>query len=154
MSKLAKITEDDVRNCLAEGVTVQDIALKYDVATSTVLKIKSIVERKDRKESGVQDDEQTARKRKNLLRNANLTEAELSKPFDLEIGDIITAYEEEVSKKKNTYKIVSIQDKTYTAEKIIGGRWKVTFLKNDYMKRHDPYGVRLVSRRKDEVEQQ
>lgn len=151
MSRAAKITEDDVRNCIAEGITVQDIALKYDVATATVLKIKSIVERMDRKNK-TQDEEQTARKRKNLLRNANLTETELNTAFDLEVGDIITAYEEEISKKKNTYKIISIQEKTYTAKKIIGGEWKITFLKNDYMKRHDPYGVRLVSRGKEEIE--
>lgn len=143
MGNKVKITEGNVRECLAKGMTLQEIASEYGVVSNTVLNIKQAMEKRDK-------DEATAAKTASgnkAPKKAKLTITDIGTKFDLEIGDTFSAIESEISKRRNVYVVVAIYEDTYIGEKQNGGKWRTTFRKDDYMKSHDPCAVRFVSRK-------
>lgn len=144
MGNKTKITEGNVRESLAKGMTIQEIATEYGVVSRTVLKIKQAMEKRDSEEAaGVKPT--TGNK---APKGAKLTITDIGTKFDLKIGDIISAIESEISKKRNIYEVVAIYEEIYIGEKQNGGgTWRTTFRKDEYMKSYDPCAVRLVSRK-------
>lgn len=122
------LTDQNVKDSLDKGMSVIEIALKYDLAPITVLRrIKQIEKEEKIQKAGPQTQQAIT--------------------FNLEVGDKISAYEQEISKKKNIYEITGIYKHIYTAKKISGhGTWTTAFGKEEYRKESDLSCVKLVSK--------
>lgn len=66
------------------------------------------------------------------------------KVFDLNVGDIITALEPEISHYRHKYKIVSIGKELYICERVGKYPYRVAFRIKDYGQYHDDGKVRKI----------
>ena len=141
-----KISDDEIKDCLDRKMSVEEIAEKFRVKPySVILKIKKIA-----KES---DDTADGQKRKYTSKRGmpfnESPEAIVPPPikFDLRVGDIVTAYETEVSKYRRDYKVIKILKDIYLCRRLVKNGWITAFRKQDYKQIHDGGQVRLKTRR-------
>lgn len=138
--KPEKITDQDIRDCQSRGMEILAIAEKYEVTAYTVMRKIQKMENQERKKEVRGRAEPRER---NLFRGENPA-------FDLEVGDIVSAIQDEISPARRRYRVTGIYRHVYMCETLSGKyKWSTTFRKDDYMKAYDPGLVRLVERRKE-----
>lgn len=124
MVKEKRITEDNIKDGLANGKKIPEIAEEYGVSPITVL---TMVHKMEKDGKRVEHSPIYIR----------------SPKFNLKIGDIITANDFELSRDRHDYEIIYINDAFYVGYKLTGeGHWNTAFQVLDYMTNHDPHRVR------------
>jgi hypothetical protein len=124
MVKEKRITEDNIKDGLANGKKIPEIAQEYGVTPITVLTMVQKMEKDGKK-----------------VRNEPIYIR--GHVFNLKIGDIFTANDFELSRERHDYEVVYIDEDIYVGHKLTGdGHWNAAFMVSDYMTNHDPHRVR------------
>lgn len=127
-----KVPDEAIQADLDAGMSLKDIAEKYDLSLMTVYKRKKSLELK--KDPNYKEKRAEEKKTLQEIRGATRLKPPSIKPFTLNVGDFIKDIETEVSRDTvNTYQVVKIYDTHFLCEKISGkGHWKTVFLKIDW----------------------
>jgi|GEM_PF-5267654 len=127
-----KVPDEAIQADLDAGMSLKDIAEKYDLSLMTVLKRKRRLESKN--DPNYKAKKPKEKKTLQETRGATRLKPPSIKPFTLNVGDFIKDIETEVSRDTvNTYQVVKIYDTYFVCEKISGkGHWKTAFLKIDW----------------------
>lgn len=122
-----QLTDEAIKQEVKNGLSVMEIAKKYDRAVITVLKrIQKIEGTGAISTKGTKIQHGTASTREIKLPNL--------KPFDLKKGDKIKALNEDGREKPGVEKftVERIYGSHFVCSKATGGKYKVSFLKIDY----------------------
>jgi hypothetical protein len=128
---VSKVSDEAIQADFDAGMTLKDIAEKYDLSLMTVYRRKKSLELKS-------DPDYEQKRAKDIkiqkeLRDIPAYDPPTIKPFSLNVGDFVKDVETEISRTINTYRVVEIFDNFFTCEKINGlGHWKTSILKIDW----------------------
>lgn len=125
---VVKITDQQFQDEINAGLSLREIARKYNTAMVTLYK-----KRQKIKENGIKKPYEQSPERITMFDAFRGPVPIRMKPFNLKVGDIVTDSEPAIKNKLNKYEIIEIHDKFYTCRKISGsGHWTTSFLKVDY----------------------